>query len=257
MTTFLRHRLWPAIALLLALTVVTGVIYPADRHRGRPGGLPVAGQRLDRSSWTARPLGSSLIGQAFSDDKYLWGRPSAAGKGYDASGSAGTNLGPTDPRLVGFVPGTNTVGLDGSPSEVNPFATAADPYCVPTDADGNAVINPSTDQAYATNPDGTYVCYANTIPERAIAYRQANGLSADASVPVDLITTSASGLDPEISPAAAEYQVARVAAARGDERGRRPGGRPRHTEQPFLGFLGEPRVNVLLLNLDLDGAITD
>ncbi len=203
----------------------------------------------------AEPSGSSLIGQAFDQPQYFWGRPSAAGKGYDASSSAGTNLGPTDPRLVGFVPGVNTVGTDGSKSATNPFATPADPLCVPTDSDGNAVISPSADQTYAMNPDGTYVCYANTIPQRAIAFRQANGLAADAPVPVDIVTTSASGLDPEISPAAADVQVARVAKARNVSEADVRAAVARHTDQPFLGFLGEPRVNVLLLNLDLDGLL--
>jgi len=75
-------------------------------------------------------------------------------------------------------------------------------------------------------------------------------------VPVDLVTTSASGIDPEISPAAADYQVARVAAARTMSESDVRAAVARHTKGPLLGFLGEPRVNVLLLNLDLDGLLT-
>jgi K+-transporting ATPase ATPase C chain len=193
MTRFLRHYLWPAFAVLLALTFVTGFAYPlavtavaqvAFPHQANGSMIVVDG----------RTVGSSLIGQAFSDDKYLWGRPSAAGAdGYDASGSAGSQLGPTDKRLI-----------DRITAEVDRL-------------------------------------------------REANG---DGPVPVDLVTTSASGLDPDISPAAAEYQVARVAAARGMSEADVRAVVARHTEQPLLGFLGQPRVNVLLTNLDLDGLLS-
>jgi K+-transporting ATPase ATPase C chain len=254
MTTFLRHRLWPAIALLIVMTVITGVLYPVVVTAV----AQVAFSRQANGSMIVtadgRTVGSSLIGQAFDQPQYFWGRPSAAGKGYDASSSAGSNLGPTDPRLVGFVEGVNTVGTDGSKSATNPFASPTDPSCVPTDSDGNAVIRPSADQTYAMNPDGTYACYPNTIPQRAIAFRQANGLAPDAAVPVDIVTTSASGLDPEISPAAAAAQVARVAKARNVSEADVQAAVTRHTDQPIL-FLGEPRVNVLLLNLDLDGLL--
>src|SRR4249919_657993 len=135
MTTFLRHRLWPAIALLIALTVITGVIYPvvvtavaqvAFNHQANGSMIVTA---------DGRTVGSSLIGQAFDQPQYFSGRPSSAGKGYDASSSAGSNLGPIDARLVGFIPGVNTVGMDGSKSATNPFASPADPSCVPTDPD--------------------------------------------------------------------------------------------------------------------------
>jgi len=255
MTTFLRHRLWPAIALLLVLTVITGVIYPVVVTAVAQLAFPHQANGSLVVTADGRTVGSSLIGQAFDQPKYFWGRPSAAGKGYDASSSAGSNLGPSDPRLVGFIPGVNAVAMDGTPASTNPFATPTDPSCVPTDSDGNAVTSPSADQTYATNPDGTYACYGNTIPQRAIAFRQANGLAAEAPVPVDIVTTSASGLDPQISPAAAEDQVARVAKARNLAEADVRAAVARHTEGAFLGFLGEPRVNVLLLNLDLDGLL--
>jgi K+-transporting ATPase ATPase C chain len=192
MTRLLRHYLWPAFAVLFALTLVTGVAYPlavtaiaqvAFPHQANGSMIVVDGQTV----------GSSLIGQAFSDDKYFWGRPSAAGAdGYDASGSAGSQLGPTSAALIDRITG-------------------------------------EVDRLRAANGDGP--------------------------IPVDLVTTSASGLDPDISPAAAEYQVARVAAARGLSETDVRTAVARHTEQPMLGFLGQPRVNVLLLNLDLDGAL--
>lgn len=197
MTTFLRRRLWPAIALLLAMTIVTGFAYPllvtavaqvAFPSQANGSMIVVDGQTV----------GSSLIGQAFSGDEYFWGRPSAAGvtdenpAGYDASSSAGSNLGPADQRLI-----------DRIAAEVDRL-------------------------------------------------RAANG---DAPIPVELVTTSASGLDPHISPVAAEYQVARVAAARGLSVEAVREIVARHTQQPLLGFLGKAQVNVLELNLDLDGLL--
>jgi K+-transporting ATPase ATPase C chain len=192
MTRFLRRTVWPAFAILLAMTLITGVAYPA---------IVTAVAQVAFTSQAngsmivvdGKTIGSSLIGQAFSDPKYFWGRLSAAGKdGYDASGSAGSNLGPTSQALIDRI----TADVD--------------------------------------------------------RLRQANGAGP---VPVDLVTTSASGLDPDITPAAAKYQVARVAAARSLSESDVRAAVGRHTEGQLLGFLGEPRVNVLLLNLDLDGLI--
>jgi K+-transporting ATPase ATPase C chain len=192
MTRFLRRTLWPAFAILLAMTLITGVAYPAIVTAVAQVAFP---SQANGSLIVVdgRTIGSSLIGQAFSDPKYFWGRLSAAGKdGYDASGSAGSNLGPTSQALIDRI----TADVD--------------------------------------------------------RLRQANG---GGPVPVDLVTTSASGLDPDISPAAADYQVARVAAARSMSETDVRAAVARHTEGQLLGFLGEPRVNVLLLNLDLDGLI--
>jgi potassium-transporting ATPase KdpC subunit len=197
MRTFLRRQLYPAFALLLALTFITGVAYPAAVTAIAQVAFPnqANGSMILVDGKT---VGSSLIGQFFNDPKYLWGRPSAAGvttdnpNGYDANSSGGSNLGPTSKALIDRVTAT-------------------------------------VDQL-----------------------RAANG---DAPVPVDLVTASASGLDPEISPAAAEYQVARIATARGMTQDAVRAVIARHTQQPLLGFLGEPRVNVLLVNLDLDGLL--
>jgi K+-transporting ATPase ATPase C chain len=177
--------------MVVVLTLLTGVAYPlavtglaALAFPGRAtGGLVVR---------DGAPVGSALIGQAFSGPAYFWGRPSATGPyPYNAAASSGSNLGPSNPALVDAVQ-ARTAAL-----------RAADP--------------------------------ANTAP-----------------VPVDLVTASASGLDPHISPAAALYQVPRVARARGlsEETVRQLVGH--HTEKRQLGVLGEPRVNVLLLNLALD-----
>ena len=198
MRTFILQQLRPAVMLLIMLTLITGVAYP--------GIVTAIGQvafpsQANGSFITVNgsQVGSSLIGQAFSDPKYFWGRPSAAGvttsnpAGYDGTSSAGSNLGPTSKALIDR-------------------------------------ITASVDQL-----------------------RQANG---NGPVPVELVTTSASGLDPDISPAAAEYQVARVAAARGLTPDAVRTVVARHTTQPLFGFIGEPIVNVLELNLDLDGLLT-
>lgn len=192
MTRFLRRYLWPAFAILLAMTFVTGVVYPAVVTAVAQVAFP---SQANGSMIVVdgRTVGSSLIGQSFSEPQYFWGRPSAAGKdGYDGTASAGSNLGPTNQALIDR-------------------------------------ISAEVDRLRAANGGGP--------------------------VPVDLVTTSASGLDPDISPAAAEYQVARVAAARGIGEADVRAAVARHTEGQLLGFLGEPHVNVLLLNLDLDGAL--
>ena len=193
MTLFVRRFLWPPIAILLAMTLITGVAYPALVTAVAQVAFPSQANGSFIVTADGRTVGSSLIGQAFSDPKYFWGRPSAAGKdGYDASGSAGSNLAPTSKALIDR-------------------------------------ISADVDRLRAANGGGP--------------------------VPVDLITTSASGLDPDISPAAAEYQVARIAAARSISEADVRTVVVRHTEGQLFGFLGEPRVHVLALNLDLDGLL--
>ncbi len=193
MRTFLRQQLWPAIAILVALTFVTGIVYPAAVTVIAQVAFKSQANGSFVTTADGRTIGSSLIGQAFDEPKYFTGRLSAAGTdGYDANSSAGSNLGPTNQDLI------------------------------------------------------------DRVTKQVDEMRAANG---DAPIPVDLVTTSASGLDPNISPAAAQYQVARVAKARGMTEPDVQAAVARHTEGTLLGFIGQPRVNVLLLNLDLDGLL--
>jgi len=253
-----RRQILPAVMLVAAFAVITGLVYPLAVWAV---GQATMAWRADGSfiRRNGQVVGSALIGQNFADKdgnplpQYFQPRPSAAGAGYDATASAASNLGPGDPRLVGFIPGFNSVGLDDNPSANNPFATPADPYCVPTDAKtGSPVTSPSPGQQYAKNKDGTYVCDPNTVPERAIAYRQLNAMPAGATVPVDAVTASASGLDPDISVANANLQAKRVADTRGLPLARVMALIAGHTDNRRLGILGERTINVLDLNLALD-----
>jgi K+-transporting ATPase ATPase C chain len=253
----LRRQLLPAVLITIVLYVLTGLLYPfvvwavgqvGFNHRANGSFISHNGQ----------VVASSLIGQNFldksgnPDPKYFQPRPSAAGAGYDATSSGASNLPPGDPRLVGFIPGFNSVDLNGNPSPTNPFATSDDPLCVPTDPSGKPVTSPSQGQKYAKNKDGSYVCDPNTVPQRTLAYRQLNGLTGNALVPVDAVTGDFSGLDPDISVANANLQAPRVAKARNLPTDQVLALVKAHTNKRQLGFLGEQTVNVVDLNLALD-----
>ncbi len=188
----MREVMKNSLAMLVVMTLLTGVAYPA------------AITLIARVFWPARSegsfvvrdgreVGSALIGQAFSDPRHFWGRPSATTPPYNAAASAGSNLGPTNPAL------------------------------------------------------------AAAIGERAARLRDADP-DRRAPVPVDLVTASGSGLDPDVSPEAAMFQVPRVARARGLDEAAVRAMVARRVQGRQWGILGEPRVNILLLNLDLDEA---
>jgi potassium-transporting ATPase KdpC subunit len=187
----IRQQLRPALLMTLLLCVLTGVVYP-----GLVTGLAqlVFPRQANGSLVTRddRVVGSELIGQAFTGPGYFHPRPSAAGAGYDAAASAGTNKGPTDRKL------------------------------------------------------------ADTLVAGSVATVVREDLAERGHIPSDMVTASGSGLDPHISPANAELQVGRVARARGLSADTVRALVLRHTDGRQFGVLGEARVNVLLLNLDLD-----
>jgi potassium-transporting ATPase KdpC subunit len=186
-------HLRPAIVLTLLLCVITGLLYPAVVTAIAQLVFP----RQANGSIVmlhGRPVGSALIGQPFTAPYYFHPRPSAAGAGYDAAASSGTNKGPTDRKLA------------------------------------DTLIAGAVDQV--VKEDG----------------------AEKGKIPSDMVTASASGLDPQISPVNAELQVVRVARARGADAEAVRKLVAQHTEGRQLGFLGDPRVNVLLLNIALDSA---
>jgi potassium-transporting ATPase KdpC subunit len=250
-TALFGRHLVASLVMLVVVTVICGFGYP----------LVVTGvsqiffrNQADGSLIyrNGKLAGSALLGQGFTDSKgnplprYFQPRPSDAGTGYQGNDSGASNLGPSNPLLIGFVPGVNM-------ADPNPFATQADPACVPLDTAGNPVTSPAPGVKYEKTAGGQYVCDPDTIPERAIAYRQFNGMAPGASVPVDAVTASASGLDPDISVLNALDQAPRVARARHLPASQVIALVSRYTQGREWGFLGESTVNVLELNLALDG----
>ena len=254
----MRRQIVASLAALLGLTLLLGFGYPLAVtgisqlfFRNQANGSLIYSQ--------GKLVGSALLGQSFTDSKgnplpqWFQPRPSAAGAGYDGASSAASNLGPSNPLLIGFVAGVNTVGLDGGPSASNPFATPADPACVPLDLAGDPVTSPVRGQRFLKTAAGAFECDPNTVPERTVAFRLFNRLAANAAVPVDAVTASGSGLDPDISVANALDQAPRVARFRQLPASQVIALVKQYTTAPEWGFLSEPTVNVLKLNLALEG----
>jgi potassium-transporting ATPase KdpC subunit len=184
----MKKNLITALLMTITTTVLLGIIYPLVVTGIAQVMFPskANGQLIQMAGKT---VGSSIIGQSFSGAAYFHSRPSAAGNGYDAANTNGSQLGPTNQKLVDRVKGDVTAAQADQPG---------------------------------------------------------------AAVPIDLVTASASGIDPHITPAAAEFQLSRVAKERGTTADRVRALVTRHTEGRQLGILGEARVNVLELNLELD-----
>ena len=221
----MRRQLAPALRMLLALTVVCGIIYPLAVT-----GLVQLGFRDQAEGSLVRRgdelVGSRLMGQAFTAPEWFHPRPSSAG-----AGASGSLVASTD------ADGNEVTGADGQP-----VLAPADVSDVANNASGSSNLGP-------TNPE-----LLAAVDERAAAYRTLNGLAEDAEVPVDAVTGSGSGVDPHISVANARLQAPRVARERNLAVEAVLELVDRHTEGRSLGFLGEPGVNVLELNLAVDAA---
>ncbi|MFD6456124.1 potassium-transporting ATPase subunit C [Nocardia sp. NPDC060220] len=280
MSTWIRQHL-AALRALLVLTAITGIIYPVAVFAVAQ--LPGLDDKADGSliERDGKLVGSSLIGQSFAgaDGKamaqYFQSRPSAAGDGYDPLSTAASNLGPED--IVDTADRTSLLttvcarskevgdreGVDGA----RQFCTkdgvgAALSVIGPRDADGDvsrpvqvvSVNELCPARPFLTTFRGVAVECAQEGEDYAVGriIPILGGAPAEATVPADAVTASGSGLDPHISPEYATIQVDRVAKARGITATQVRELLAAHTDGRTLGFLGEPRVNVVELNLDLD-----
>lgn len=236
-------ELGPGFRLTLIFTVVLGLLYPAVMT-----GLAelIFPKQSNGSLVTVngKVVGSSLIGQSFAKPEYFHPRPSAAGNGYDATASSGTNLGPTSAKLL-----RGTTKMDDKKNEVVDFDginLRIVHYCVDNDLPYESSVPLDQFKDSHGDLDDVKLIKAFNDDKTRLLF------TAKASIPQDAVTASASGLDPHISPANAEIQAARVAKARGVSADQVKQLIAQFTERAALGFLGEPRVNVLMLNIALD-----
>jgi len=233
MKTFLSRYLRPAVVIALLLTVLTGLIYP--------GVITAIAQLIfpyqangSLHTVNGKVIGSDLIGQQWTLPKYFHGRPSAtvnlngAPAPYEADNTTASNLGPTSSSLINGN-GSEVTIAQGTPvpAGATPVAGKKDTYYVP----------------------GTYLGVKNYADQ----FRQENNLAPNAPVPVDMVTASGSGLDPDISIEGALLQVNRIARVRGMSPATVQQIVNDHIHGRFLGIFGEPYVNVLEVNLALDG----
>jgi len=229
--------------LTLAFTVLTGLLYPGIITGVSQLVFPT---RANGSLVTVngKIVGSNLIGQNFSKPEYFHPRPSAAGNGYDATASGGTNLGPTSAKLI-----RGTTQIDDKKKESVAFdgiSVRIVHYCLENDIPYESSMPLDQFKNAQGDLDDVKLIKAFNDDKQPLLF------TAKASIPADAVTASASGLDPHISPANAEAQAARVASVRKvgvDEVRQLITG---STEPADLGFLGEPRVNVLKLNIAID-----
>jgi len=239
-------ELGPGFRLTLALTILTGLLYPAVMT----GLSELIFPRQANGSLVSvkgNVVGSSLIAQGFSKPEYFHPRPSAAGNGYDATASSGTNLGPTSAKLL-----HGTTKTDDKGKEVVDFDGLEDRivhYCVDNDIPYESSVPLGQFKDSHGDLDDVKLIKAFNDPNTPLIF------TPKSPIPSDAVTASASGLDPHISPANAEWQAGRVAKARGLAPDQVKPLIAQFSDRADWGFLGEPRVNVLLLNVALDQRI--
>ena len=236
-------ELGPGLRLMIALTVLTGLIYPAAMtgiaealFPGKANGSLVA--------LNGKTVGSSLIGQSFTNVEYFHPRPSSAGNGYNATASGGSNLGPTSAKLL-----YGAIKMDDKGKEAVDFDGIEDRivhYCIENGIPYSSSVPLNRFEDAQGNLDDVKLIKAFNDTKVPLIF------TPKLQIPADAVTGSASGLDPDISPANADLQAERVAKARDISVNQVRGQIAQATEGPALGFIGEPRVNVLLLNLALD-----
>jgi len=236
-------ELGPGLRLTLAFTILTGLLYPAVMT----GVSELVFPRQSKGSLVTengKVVGSTLIGQSFSKPEYFHPRPSAAGNGYDATSSGGTNLGPTSAKLLHGTTktddkGNETVDFDGINLRIVH-------YCVDNDIPYDSSVPLSQFKDSQGNLDEVKLIKAFNSDKAPLVF------TPRTPIPSDAVTASASGLDPHISPANAELQAARVAKARGRSADQVKPLIAQATDRADWGFFGEPRIDVLLLNVSLD-----
>src|SRR6202163_2382721 len=237
------EQILPGLRIKIFMTIVLGVVYPlamtgisqALFPKQSNGSLLTAGDKV---------IGSEIIGQNFTKPEYFHPRPSAAGSGYDATASSGSNLGPTSAKLL-----HGTTKVDDKKNEIVDFdgiSLRVVHYCVDNDIPYESSVPLDQFKDSHGDLDDVKLIKAFNDDKAPLTF------SAKVPIPPDAVTASASGLDPQISPANAETQASRIAKARGISADQVKQLIPQSTDRADLGFLGEPRVNVLMLNIALD-----
>jgi K+-transporting ATPase ATPase C chain len=237
------EQILPGLRIKIFFTVLLGVVYPLVMTGISQAIFP---KQANGSLITlnGKVIGSEIIGQNFTKLAYFHPRPSAAGSGYDATASGGSNLGPTSAKLI-----RGTTKMDDKKNEVVDYdglSLRIVHYCVDNDIPYESSVPLDRFKDSHGDLDDVRLIKAFNDDKAPLVF------TPKAPIPADAVTASASGLDPHISPDSAQAQAARVAKARGIPADQVNQLVAQFTESPDLGLLGEPRVNVLKLNLALD-----